>query len=105
MRRRPTGSNRSKAIARDNTQSISTTGGASVSYGRQEVLPMWKLSTTIKGVRAQPQTVLRVTTLPKGRKANPAKPSPGHHQAHDAEHARGHAHTPPAYVADSTARL
>src|SRR5438105_3260399 len=105
MRRRPTGSNRSKAIARDNTQSILTTGGASVSYGRQEVLRMWKLSTTIKGVRAQPQTVLRVIMLPKGRKAHPAKPSPGHHHARDGEQARGHAHAAPTQVTDSTSRL
>lgn len=49
---------------------------------------MWKLSTTIKDIRAQPQTVLRVPSLPKGRKPQPVKPA---HAAHtrDAEHPHG----------------
>ena len=66
---------------------------------------MWKLSTTIKGVRAQPQTVLRVTGLAKGRKAHPGKPSHSHHQLRDADHARTHAHAATAHVADSNPRL
>jgi antitoxin HigA-1 len=60
---------------------------------------MWKLSTTIKGVKAQPQTVLRVSALPKSRKPHLSR------QSRDAEAPRTHTHAASVQKGELVSRL
>ena len=66
---------------------------------------MWKLSTTIKDVKAQPQTVLRVPALRKGRKPHPGKPSHSAGNSRDPEHARPAVHGASAQKSDMVSRV